>query len=227
VEAIASRKTNRNLQQYGTRLKKDIQGTKPTFSRKFKTEGQFNKMLDVVRGSKKKFLMYWGATRYALSEKTIMSLKTRYETHGSFFTEEADQNESDTLIEYALKSAKITFERVDGFGSKNKQQKGAFFDMNHDTPFDLSDFQIFKETKEENYKEQDCCFIHALKVHGIDDQQLGVLRSLVRTKNLPKYLLSVLCDKIDVRVSVRIPDSEKKNEVRKRRCPDYSPWAYQ
>ena len=54
AEVAKTRKTNKNLQQYGTRLKKDIQGTKPTFSRKFKTDGQFNKMLDVVRGSKKK-----------------------------------------------------------------------------------------------------------------------------------------------------------------------------
>lgn len=219
AEIVKTRKTNKNLQQFGTRLKKDIQGTKSLFSRRFKTEGQFNKMLDVVRGSKKKFLMQWGATRYALSEKTIMSLKERYETHGSFFTEEAEQTESDKVIVYALKSAKITFERVDGFGAKNKQHKGAFFDMNHNTPFDLSDFQIFTQTREENYKNQDCCFIHALKVHGLDEQKLGMLRSLVKTKNLPKYLLGVLCDKIDVRVSVRIPDSEKKMRYGKGTSP--------
>ena len=219
VEITKTRKTNKNLQQYGTRLKKDIQGTKPTFSRKFKTDGQFNKMLDVVRGSKKKFLMQWGATRYALSDKTILMLKERYATHGSFFTEEAEQTESDKVLVYLLQNNKVTFERVDAFGAKNKQQKGAFFDMNHKTPFDLSEFQIFPETREENYKNQDCCFIHALKVHGLDDQKLGMLRSLVKTKNLPKYLLTVLCDKIDVRVSVRIPDSEKKMKYGKGTSP--------
>jgi hypothetical protein len=205
AEVAKTRKTNKNLQQYGTRLKSDIQSTKPTFSRRFKTDGQFNKMLDVVRGSKKKFLIQWGATRYALSDKTILMLKERYVTNGSFFTEEAEQTESDKVLVYLLQN--------------NKQQKGAFFDMNHKTPFDLSDFQIFTETREENYKNQDCCFIHALKVHGLDDQKLGMLRSLVKTKNLPKYLLTVLCDKIDVRVSVRIPDSEKKMKYGKGTSP--------
>jgi hypothetical protein len=219
AEVAKTRKTNKNLQQYGTRLKKDIQGTKPTFTRRFKTDGQFNKMLDVVRGSKKKFLIQWGATRYALSDKTIMMLKERYATNGSFFTEEAEQTESDKVLVYLLQNNKVTFERVDAFGAKKKQQKGAFFDMNHKTPFDLSDFQIFPQTRAENYKNQDCCFIHALKVHGLDDQKLGVMRSLVKTKNLPKYLLSVLCDKIDVRVSVRIPDSEKKMKYGKGTSP--------
>ena len=75
------------------------------------------------------------------------------------------------------------------------------------SPFDLTDYQIFDSVKKENYENQDCCFLHALKISGkVSDIKMNELRATVKCKVLPKYLLKKLCESLDVFVSVQVPD---------------------
>lgn len=210
-----TRKENRALKQYGQRLEKTLR-SKDTFTRNFKNDKQFNVMLNKIQKVGRKFLISWDGKFYALSDKKIADLRQFYKENKTFFTEEKPQYESDEELIYKLKQKKIKFQLVEEWG-KYEQDNGAFFDMHHKTPFDLSDFQIYTETKKENYENADACFIHALKVAGVKEEKLNVMRSMVKTKNLPKCMLGQLCEKVGIQVYVKMitndENGKKKNNI--------------
>jgi hypothetical protein len=209
-----TRKENRALQQYGQRLEKTIKN-KDTFTRNFKNDNQFNVMLNKIQKVKRKFLISWDGKFYALSDKKIDDLRQFYKENKTYFTEEKPQHESDEELIYKLKEKKIKFQFVEKWG-KYVQDDGDFFDMHHKTPFDLTDFQIYTETKKENYENADACFIHALKVAGVEEKKLNIMRSMIRTKTLPKCMLGQLCEKVGIQVYIKMPtyvDGIKKNNI--------------
>ena len=196
------RRQNATLRQYRTRIKKVLRSDEP-FTRKF-NDAQFNIILNEVQAYKKKFLISWGDRHYSLSNKKIEDLRQYYKVNGSFFIEGAGEyTKSDAELFYFIKDTKIKFQIVDNWG-KNTQDDGAFFDKHHKTPFDLTEFQIFTETKVENYKNADACFIHALKVAGVDELKLTTMRSMIRNKNLPKCMVKLLCEKVKIRVEIKM-----------------------
>jgi len=212
---IKTRKENRALKHYGQRLENTLR-SKDTFTRNFKNDKQFNVMLNKIQKVGRKFLISWDGKFYALSDKKIADLREYYNKNKSYFTEEKPQYESDEELIYKLKQKKIKFQFVEEWG-KYEQDNGAFFDMHHKTPFDLSDFQIYTETKKENYENADACFIHALKVAGVKEEKLNVMRSMVKTKNLPKCMLGQLCEKVGIQVYVKMitndENGKKKNNI--------------
>ncbi len=201
------RTQKRKLQQYGSRLKNDI-NNKATFRKNIRTDTQFENMLDIVLKSNKRFLITWGDTNYTLSEKKIIDLRQHRQSHGSFFTNPTEAMESDAQLFYHLKKGMITFRDTGRLlSSTYSNQKGGFFNMVNISPFDLTDYQIFDSVKKENYENQDCCFLHALKISGkVSDIKMNELRATVKCKVLPKYLLKQLCESLDVFVSVQVPD---------------------
>jgi len=211
---VQNRKEKRVLQQYGQRLTKTLK-SKDTFTRRFKNDKQFSTMLDKLLKVGRKFLISWDGSFYAMSPKKIDDLRDYYKKNKSFFVEEKEQYTSDDELLYKLKEKTIKFQFVEEWG-KYDQDNGAFFDKHHKTPFDLTDFQIYTETKKENYKNADTCFIHALKVGGLENKKLDVMRSMVKTKNLPKCMLGQLCEKAGIRVYVKmitITNGTKKNNI--------------
>jgi hypothetical protein len=208
------RTQKRKIQRYGQRLEKTLKN-EDNFTRKFKNDNQFNVMLDKVQKVGRKFLISWDGKYYALSDKKIDDLRNYYKNNNSFFIEQSEQYTSDEELLYKLKEKKIKFQFVDGWG-KYDQDNGAFFDKHHKTPFDLTDFQIYAETKKENYQNADACFIHALQVAGLEKHKLDVMRSMIKTKNLPKCLLGQLCEKVGIQVYVKmvtITNGKKKNNI--------------
>lgn len=208
------RKENRSLSQYGQRLEKTLKN-KDTFTRKFKNDNQFNVMLDKVQKVKRKFLISWDGKFYALSDKKIDDLRQFYKENKTYFTEEKPQHESDEELIYKLKEKKIKFQFVEEWG-KYKQDDGDFFDMHHKTPFDLTEFQIYTETRKENYENADACFIHSLKTAGVEEKKLNTMRSMIRTKTLPKCMLGLLCEKVGIQVEIKMPtyvEGTKKNNI--------------
>jgi hypothetical protein len=209
-----TRKENRALKQYGQRLENTLK-TKDNFTRNFKNDKQFNVMLNKVQKVKRKFLISWDGKFYALSDKKIDDLRQFYKENKTFFTEEKPQFESDEELIYKLKEKRIKFQFVEKWG-KYKQNDGDFFDMHHKTPFDLTDFQIYTETKKENYENADACFIHSLKVAGVEEKKLNTMRSMIRTKTLPKCMLGLLCEKVGIQVEIKMPtyvDGTKNNNI--------------
>ena len=207
------KKEKQKIIQYGKRSLKDI-NTKTEFKKNFKNDAQFNEFLNQVLKSEKKLLCSWrvqkGIRHYSLSKSKIMDMKEYYRKHGSFFVEHEEQTKSDEQLIYAIRSKSLNFRRVENW-AVYKQDNGAFFDKHHKTPFDLSEFQIYKTTNHKNYENADACFIHALKVGGLDESKLCLLRSMVKTKIIPKCMIATLCDKVDIQVHVKMMREESKN----------------
>lgn len=210
-----TRRQTATLRQYRVRIKKVV-NDRETFTRKF-NDAQFNVLLDEVQRSKKKFLINWDDRHYSLSDKKIDDLRKYYKNNGSYFIEGAGEyTKSDAELFYVIKSSKISFQLVENWG-KNSQDDGAFFDKHHKTPFDLTDYQIYTETKKENYENADACFVHALNIAGVDEKKLNTMRSMIKTKILPKCMLKILCEKTNIRVEIKMitkgEDGKKKNNI--------------
>jgi len=209
---LQQRKEENALQRYGKRLEKTILN-KDTFTREIKNDEQFNVMLNKIQQSGKKFIISWDGKYYALSDKKINDLREHYKKNKSYFIEENEQLSSDEELLYNLKNKKIKFRLVDKWAT-NEQDTGAFFNKHHMLPFDLSDYQIYTETKNEHYENADACFIHALKIGGLEEKKLNIMRSMVKTKNLPKCMLGQLCEKVKIQVHVKMMHYENKKEKR-------------
>jgi hypothetical protein len=205
VDIAKTRKTKTKTKQYESRFKKDLQN-KPKFRKNIKNDVQFESMLKSVLSVDKQFLLSWGGSHYTLSDKKINDLRNHRKKHGSFFVNPIEAVASDTELLYQLQQGMVTFRDMAGMSSTYGNDMGGFFDMVNKSPFDLSEFQIFNDVKKENYENQDCCFLHALQQSGqVSEMKMNELRSTVKCKLLPKYLLKELCASAGVCVGVRVP----------------------
>ena len=206
VEIKQTRKANTKMKRYASSFKKDLQN-KPKFRKNIKNDDQFESMLKSVLAVDKRFMLSWGSTHYTLSDKKINDLRNHRNTHGSFFVNPSEALESDTELVYQMQQGMVTFRDMNGMEVTYGNDMGGFFDMVNKSPFDLSEFQIFNDVKKENYENQDCCFLHALKLSGkVSEMKMNELRATIKCKLLPKYLLKDLCASAGVFVSVRVPD---------------------
>jgi hypothetical protein len=193
------------------------------FKKRFKDNERFKYMLDKISSSGRKYIITWDNHYYALSKKKIEGLMKRYRENDSFFVQKvAGGTEfSDEELMYRVASRVVSFVEV----SNNKiafktsqpsaRDHGEFFDMHHTTPFNLERYQIYTETCAGKLNKSDACFIHCLVQSGVDCVDLQMLRSSMRTRDLPKYLIKNMCMSIGIEVKIKTPrfnaDDKKKN----------------
>jgi len=210
-ELITNTREKRNRTKYLYRLKQDIKN-KDEFIKKGLDDGKFMMILNEIQRTKKKYLLTWGESFYALSDKKINELKQRFKRDGSFFVMSKETYGSDDELVYALKNNKIKFKLVKDW-AKYQSDKGAFFDMVNKTPFDLSEFQIFNDFKASNYDSEDICLIHSLKLGGLSDEKLKEIRAFVKVRTVPKNKLKEISDILNIKIKVKTYDEKVKKNI--------------
>ena len=88
------------------------------------------------------------------------------------------------------------------FEKKREAVRGAFFKYTHNTPFDLSRYQVYTEYTNDQTEN---CLIYTLRLLGIDENKLNVARTYVIGGSVARSKLNDLCDDLDICISLTTP----------------------
>lgn len=92
---------------------------------------------------------------------------------------------------------------------KKKRVKAKFFKYYHKIDgLDLTDFQIFRNEDELNT--ENSCLIHSLISAGLDESKIENAKCIVKTRDFPMCRLNELCENLDIYITVRRLDANKK-----------------
>ena len=90
--------------------------------------------------------------------------------------------------------------------SKYKKSNGAFFAYMNKTHFDLSDYGIYKTFDNKNYI--DTCLVLALKMGGLEEDKLDLIRMSIKSRNIPICKLNDVCDLIKIQIHLKSKSKE-------------------
>lgn len=106
-------------------------------------------------------------------------------------------------------SIQIRFETV-GRKLKNGKAKtkprGGFFPYYHNTKFDFTEYQIFKNEEQADY--DDNCLVYALKMGGLDEIKINHFRLMCRNREIPLCKIEDLCIKSNIQINLKY-DADK------------------
>lgn len=99
------------------------------------------------------------------------------------------------VVSYDLENVEIS-----KFITKHQRElkKGKFFNMFHNTIFDLKRYGIYNKNDEYNYN--DCCLIIALKNGGLEENYIERIKCFVKNAMIPAKDINELCNKIKIKI---------------------------
>ena len=139
---------------------------------------------------------------YTLSPENINYILNMVITGGNL--EEIDNiyNDSKTEIAYELLTAENIY--ITTFNKKNKYKiiEGAFFPyyLKDDINIDLTDLQIFKQNQFLKDRNLDNCLLYSLKLFGYDDDNLKIIKDMIKLKHIPIKDLKIVCDRLKINI---------------------------
>jgi hypothetical protein len=100
--------------------------------------------------------------------------------------------------------------RVKKNGKLKTKPAGGFFPYYHNTKFDFTRYQIFKNEKQADY--YDNCLVHALKIGGLSEVKINHFRLLCRNRDIPLCKLEELCKITKIQINLKF-DTEKSVKI--------------
>ena len=79
-----------------------------------------------------------------------------------------------------------------------------FFTYYHKTHFDFTRLQIFKGKNDFNY--DDNCFIHALKMGGVKQETLDLLKTKVKNRSVPVSVMEEIASILKMKIAIKTDD---------------------
>lgn len=86
------------------------------------------------------------------------------------------------------------------------KQQGAFFKYDNKTTFDLSRYGIFND-ETRNY--DDTCLIYALKMAGLEQDKLDIIKFYVKNRVIPVSDLNKICDRLKIQIILKYISGHK------------------
>ena len=147
---------------------------------------------------KQKILLQADRTYYTLRPNKINDLIDNVD---KFWIDEIEEGGSDAEVIQSMKELnEISLSRPKWLGKD--QNEGAFFPYYNKTNIDLTDFQIFKNKQETNYKEN--CFVFAIQQSQVlTDEEMSMLKSMCIGLYIPTNKISKICEKFKLYIRIK------------------------
>lgn len=131
----------------------------------------------------------------------------REKLHKIIFEEETEgETTSDAeFIQSFTFANKVTIFKIKD-KSTNKKSNGSFFAYMNKTHFDLSDYGIYQTFNNDNYI--DTCLVHALKIGGLEEEKLDLIRMSIKSRNIPICKLNDVCNLIKIQIHLKSKSKE-------------------
>jgi len=192
---------------------------KNDLDKKFKTNQYFSvsfgknpisddELLEYISYRREKYRIKIGDQYYTLTDKSRRSLRELIKNDLIYY-EEIDT--FGNIISEVRQEGHIDFMPV-----IKKHQRGfldgGFFKYINLTDIDLTRYQIYKTIEKENYDET--CLLYALKLGGLDDENIEKLKQKVNNRMIPKNKLNEICDIIKCKIILKTHDIKNRGEVK-------------
>ena len=154
-------------------------------------------MRENLLSTTKKFNLKIGNKNYALSSNTILRLEENIKNQ---LIGEITGDGSDAELIVDLQNADTI--EIYEFIKTNKYEKesSAFFPYFHLLNIDLTEFQVYKSV---DFKDDENCLINALKLGGINEEKLAVIKGMVKSSNIPSCKLEKICETLKIQIRIR------------------------
>jgi hypothetical protein len=165
-------------------------------------------LLDIVKLVRrvlngKKIYFNIGLKTFTLSNKFINQISELVDKIKDGFVFQQDDSSSDNMALILTQEEPyitVTYTTED---HKYKKSSGSFFPYYHKLRLDLQDYGIFVNNETMRKQKQDICLIHALKIGGLDDDRLEILRNTVTHSNIPLCKLNEICDELKIKIVIK------------------------
>lgn len=154
-------------------------------------------------------------TYYTLHNKTIMTIRKRLIGMGEAFQSSSDL--IDYLYSVINNEEPIKFKTtIKSF--KNEKKEGAFFPYYHKTKLNLERFQIspltslFEDVNINTELNNDNCLIYALRLGGLPESKLNLIKNYVSNGNIPICKLKEICEGGGFKIKLMTQRAKGNNE---------------
>ncbi len=158
---------------------------------------QLESLLNVVQNNflgQRLVLVLPGGSRRALNEETLKSL------FAVLSNTDADDFYKQEVVELISNTNELIIEQYVRTENRQQRRVGGFVRYLHNTPYDLSRYQLFSSFNIANYKEN--CLYVALQQCGLSQIQLNMIKSSVKNREVAKCDLKKLA--IDMGITIKL-----------------------
>ena len=207
--------TNETDKKYALMIKKEINQKKKTpnatisidlkkmsLSELLKIVSQF---LDV--DSRKFVISVAGTNKWITFSQSNIARLSDYKTlAGDKFAERVG---SDNQFIFDLDRNPKVILGINILKDKEKKQKpqGSFFKYYHTMHYDLSRYDVYSSAEPPKNYDNNCLWV-ALNAGGLSSEKLSKMRTFVRCGSVPTCKLNQICEKLEIRITLRKPNSK-------------------
>jgi len=194
---------NYRYKRYKTRMRNTIRGLnqdEQVVINMNKLMDKIEDILDMVDLTKDYVLSINGQRYYTLNANSIAKLRETLQV----WTGEYGQDSAEGLLYMAKDFNDVTIELRK---PSKKTNGGSFFSWFHNTPMDLSRYQIYPGFNKENNKYN--CFMHSLKQTDIDLSILVKCETMIFGKVTLDKKIDIICKKLNINIIITRFDGKR------------------